>query len=128
MRKVKIEITTKLPSWHFCNSEKAAGLKVSGELCRFCQKTKNGHKCLLYDKWLTSDRGLVDKTSACIKAAVHGTTAIVDHELPQVDPKYIIKESLKTYKQTVNGLLNQGYPQNLAEDIAMKYVLGEDTK
>lgn len=128
MRKVKIEITTKLPSWHFCNLEKSAGLSISSELCRFCKKTKNGHRCLLYDKWLTSDRGLVDKTKACIKAAVHGTTAIVDNELPQVDPKYIIRESLKTYKQTVNGLLSQGYPQNLAEDIAMKYVLGDGTK
>lgn len=128
MRKVKIEITTKLPSWHFCNSEKVAGLKVSGELCRFCQKTKNGHKCLLYDKWLTSDRGLVDKAPACIKATSNKSAAIVDTELPQVDPKYIIKESLKTYKQTVDGLLNQGYPQNLAEDIAMKYVIGDGTK
>lgn len=131
MRKVKLEITAKVPSWHFCNLDKATGkLSVSKELCRFCHQTKTGYRCSLYDKWLTADRGLVDKTPQCIHDTIERSATIVEEDvpaMPQVDPKLIIRESLKAYIKTVNSLVAQGYPQSLAETIAEKYTLGEES-
>lgn len=127
MRKISIELTAKVPAWHFCNLDKTTrSLKVSSELCRFCHKTKDTYRCSLYNVWLTADRGLVNKSDRCIYNTTHRSAAIDECDEPQVDPKLIIRETLKSYKKTVSDLVAQGYPQNLAEIIAEKYTLGED--
>ena len=127
MRKVHIELTAKVPAWHFCNLDKTTrSLKVSSELCRFCHQTKDGYRCSLYNVWLTSDRRLVDKADRCIKDTMQRSAEVVDEDVPQIDPALIISETLKSYKKTLNSLLAQGYPRNLAEAIAEKFTLGED--
>ena len=129
MRKVKIETTAKIPSWNFCNSDKATGkLSVSKELCRFCHSSKTGYRCSLYNCGLSDDRGLVNKAPQCIHATTWGTATVLEEDIAdeiKVDPKLLVKETLKSYKKTVNELLNQGYPPNLAETVAEQYVLGE---
>lgn len=128
MRKVKTTVVTKVPGWHFCNLDKiVTTLEPCQEKCKFCKEVKGGYKCILYDESLSSTPTLVDKTPRCIEATLQGTVEIVE-ETPIVDPKFIIRESLKTYIKTVNDLVNQGYPQQLAENIAQKYVLGEETR
>ena len=127
MRKVKFELTAKVPSWHFCNCDKATlSMKISGELCKFCCKEKNEYRCTLYDCWLTSSKGLVNKAPKCINGTGWGVT-VVEHEevsdLPKVNPQQIAKEAIELYIKTVADLQTQGYPSVLAESAAKKYVL-----
>jgi len=128
MRKVKTTVVTKVPGWHFCNLDKiVTTIEPCQEKCRFCQKIKGGYKCILYDEYLSSTPTLVDKTPRCIEATVNGSVEIAD-ELPSIDPKELIRSALKEYTKTVSGLMAQGYPQYLAEQVAMKYITGEENR
>lgn len=128
MRKVRTTVVTKVPSWHFCNDDKNTwALSPSKEKCKFCKKVKDDYKCILYEEYLSSAHGLVDKAPSCIKATINGSVEIVD-DLPSVDPKELIRSALKEYTKTVSGLMAQGYPQYLAEQVAMKYITGEESR
>lgn len=121
MRKVKQTLTYKVPSWNFCNSDK--NLKVGKETCRFCVKTKFGYICTLYDTQLSESFGAVDKCYQCIQTTAGFKMDIEEPEIPTVDPKLIMRETLTIYKKTLDSLISQGYPRAMAETIATKYVL-----
>lgn len=126
MRKIKLTVKYRVPSWNFCNhdvfTEDDMGSK---ELCRFCIKTKKGYRCVLHDTDLSSDARRVYKNEACIDASA-GFAITADEPVPEgpvVDPKFIMRETLDIYNKTLNDLLNQGYPRQMAESIARKYIL-----
>lgn len=121
MRKVKQTITYKVPSWNFCNSDKTS--KIGKETCRFCVKTKFGYICTLYDTQLAESHGAVSKCYQCIEHTAGFTVEISEPEIPAVDPKFIMSETLAIYKKTLDTLLGQGYPRVMAEKLATKYVL-----
>lgn len=128
MRKVKFEVTAKVPSWHFCNCDKTTmSLKISSELCKFCVKEKAGYRCTLYDCWLSSSKGLVNKAPKCIDGTGWGVT-VVEHEevqdMPKVEPQQIASAAIDEYIKTLEQLQAQGYPPKLAESVAKQYVLG----
>ena len=128
MKKVEITVVAKVPSWHFCNNDKiVATLGPSQEKCKFCQKVKGGYKCMLYDEYLSSTPEWVDKSPRCIEATRDGYDVVTDVQ-PVVDPKTLIREALKEYNKTIAGLMKQGYPQYLAEQVAMKYITGEESR
>lgn len=117
----------RVPSWNFCNYDgQTADNRFSKELCRFCKSTKQGHYCLLHEKWLMADNTFVHKTSDCIEATA-GYAITVDEPVPTsgptIQPKVIIKETLKSYKKAVNELVAQGLPRNMAETLAEKHIL-----
>lgn len=125
MRKIKLALQCRVPSWNFCNYDGfTPDHRYSKELCRFCISTKQGHYCALHDEWLTQDKKFVHKSKACIDATA-GFAVTVDEQVPnvQVDPKVIIAETLKSYKKIVDDLRKQGYPQSMAETVATKYIL-----
>lgn len=129
MRKVKLTLQYRVPTWNFCTLDvPTANGKFSKELCRFCVSTRKGKYCSLYDEWLTEDPTFVHKTCRCIKAtAGFAITADepVPEEGPKVDPKLIMRETINSYKKTVNDLVSQGYPRSMAETIATKYLLDD---
>lgn len=127
MRKVKHEIAYRVPSWALCNLDTVADDPIQKATCRFCVKTKDGHKCVLHDTWLSTEGKIVNKAEAC-KRATAGYAITLDepvHTGPKIEPRQIISETLKEYKKTYNDLLSQGYPKAMAESIATKYMLGE---
>lgn len=128
MRKIKLTLQCRVPSWNFCNSDAPTkDLRYSKELCRFCVKTKTGYHCMLHDESLKADKDFIYKPTACIDATA-GFAITVDEPTPvgpTVDPKLIIRETLKTYTQALNDLLRQGYPREMAETLATKFTTGE---
>lgn len=128
MRKVKITLQHRVPSWNMCNYDGfTADGRTSKDTCRFCQKTKEGYKCLLYDEQLRSDSKFVYKTKCCVTATA-GYAVTADEPVPEgpiVDPKKLISETLKVYRKTYNDLLKQGYPRQIAEQIAAEYMIGD---
>ena len=126
MRKIKIDLQCRVPSWNFCNHDgHTPDDRYSKELCRFCIKTKQGYRCTLHEQWLTSDPTFVHKAPACIKATA-GFAVTADEPTPNaIPPKTIIKQSIKNYKKTVNDLITQGYPRAIAEAAAEVYILEE---
>lgn len=124
MRKVKLDLKIIVPSWNFCNEDKftANGME-SKTKCRFCVSTKKGSYCTLYDEMLASDGTFTHKTAGCIRATA-GFGVEVDDTLVAVDPKLIVRETVKTYNKTLSDLLKSGYPRNIAEQVAMEYVIG----
>ena len=128
MRKVKVNLQHRVPSWNMCNYDgHTADNRFSKETCRFCIKTKQGHRCLLYEEQLRSDATFVYKTADCITATA-GYAMTVDEPVPEgpiVDPKRLIRETIKVYNKTYNNLLKQGYPRQIAEQVATEYMLGD---
>lgn len=125
MRKIKLQLQYRVPSWNFCNHDSyAAAPNFSKERCRFCISTKGGYRCLLTDEDLTSDSSFINKTAICIRATA-GFAVSADEPNIQVDPKLIMRETLIAYNKALNDLLNRGYPRQMAETIANKYVLGD---
>lgn len=126
MKKIKMTLQCRVPSWNFCNCDiPTDNYRFSKEVCRFCVVTKSGCYCALHDCRLTSDSKFIHKTSACIDATA-GFAITVDEPTPiQVDPKLIVRESIKGYTKTLNDLLKQGYPRAMAEMLATKYMTGD---
>lgn len=125
MRKVKLTVECRIPSWNFCNYDGfTKDDRYSKELCRFCVKKRDGYYCTMHDKCLAADKNFVQKCPACIEASAGFATTVVDEPKhgPIVDPKTLIKESVELYAKTVQDLVKQGYPQALAEKVALEYV------
>ena len=124
MRKVKTQLQFRVPSWNYCTLDDfTANGRFSKETCRFCDKTKSGHHCLLFDKKLAADADFVYKTSACIDMTA-GDAVTIDEPTPvAIDPKLIVRETLKSYKKTVAQLVAQKYPRSLAETVAEKMII-----
>ena len=126
MRKIKLELKCRVPSWNFCNHDGFTdNNRYSKELCRFCVVSKNGHYCALHDEWLTTDPHFVHKTTKCIDATAGFQISVDEEAAPQIDPKMIARETIKEYKKLVNGLMAQNFPRNLAETIAQKQIIGD---
>lgn len=126
MRNIKVAVEYRVPSWNFCNVDSVTvNGTVSKSRCRFCVTTKQGTRCSLYDEDLLTDSTFTHKTKKCIKATAGFQVTADEPTTIDVDPKLIIKETLNSYKKTVADLVKQGYPQNMAESIATKYILGD---
>lgn len=121
MKNVKITLTYAAPSWNFCDFD-------NGRLCRFCDKTKTGYVCRLYDENLSSCNGMVDKSTKCVRASAGFSTEVVSEapaaNMPKIEPKLIMSEAIKMYTKALDELLTQGYPRPLAEKLAKQSVLG----
>lgn len=126
MRTIKVDLKCQVPSWNYCNHDgPTKDNRFSKEVCRFCVSTKAGKRCMLYDQALTADEHFIHKTCKCIDATAGFKTTIEDEPQISIDPKEIIRETLKEYNKTVKDLQKQGYPQVLAETLATKYLTGE---
>lgn len=126
MRKIKQEINYSVPSWNFCNKDEVQpDGRYSKELCRFCIKTKNGHRCMLYDELLTTDPNFVHKTKGCINASAGFHTEVTEIVPPVAVPKLMMRETIKSYNKAVNDLMAQGYPRDLANKLAEQHILNK---
>lgn len=124
MRKIKLTLKCRVPSWGYCNYDGfTANNRPSKELCRFCTKDKNGYKCLLHDERLATKDIFVMKSAACVDATAGFAITADEEPTPHVDPKSLIKEALNGYTQLVAKLIKQGYPRAVAEQVAKKYML-----
>ena len=125
MRKIKLEVKLRVPSWNFCTLDGFThDDRFSKELCRFCIKTKNGYRCMLHDEGLKADSTFVYKCPKCIDVTA-GFRLEDEPEVVPVDPKTIIRETLAEYRKAVAQLVAQGFPQSMAETLATKYMLNE---
>lgn len=123
MRKVKLEMSHRLPSWNFCKLDGfTADGRFSKENCKFCVKVKGCYRCLLFDANLTADADFVHKCPQCIKATA-GYGVEEAPTIPPVDPKLIMKETIKQYKNAQAQLVAQGYPRSMADKLAEQFVL-----
>ena len=126
MRKIKAQLTLKLPSWHYCNYDGfTANDRYSKDLCRFCEKTRYGHRCRLFDSDLMADPRFVHKAAECIRLCDGEYVEEAPPAPEVVDVKLLSKEMLKEFVKRRTELQKQGYPFALAEKAAAKYVLGE---
>ena len=125
MRKITSTVTYTAPNWNFCNSDNLVAGEVTTQKCRFCQKTRDGYKCLLYDRELSSKGKFVDKTRECCMAAAGYESVITEPApVPSIDPQSLMKQAVDLYAKTYADLLNQGYPDKIADQVAREYVLG----
>jgi hypothetical protein len=126
MKRIHSTVHYDVPSWNFCNSDNLSiDSELTGGMCKFCHKTKDGHKCLLYDEDLSTKGRLVSKTQGCCKTTAGFTSVIDTQPAPTIQPKELMKQTIKLYAKTVNDLMAQGYPKAIAETVAMKHILGE---
>lgn len=134
IKRVTTKITYRVPAWEFCNGQGNAFGRPSTDVCRFCVKEKGHYRCALYNEVLGTEQGnLIKKARACYKATAGFDSVVVDEEpevadeatddIPKVDPKVIVKGTLKLYQKTYHALINQGYPASIAEQVAYEYVL-----
>lgn len=127
MRKIKLSLQYRVPSWNFCNSDVPVDeFTDSKEVCRFCVSTKKGKRCVLFDAALAADENYIYKAPPCIEASAGYVVEVEEPtKQPAVQPKVLIRETIKEYNKLMNDLLKQGYPRSLAESIAAKQMTGE---
>lgn len=124
MRNVKLDMKVRVPSWDFCTLDDfTANGRFSKETCRFCTKTKGGHRCTLFDEALAADATFVHKTPRCIRMSA-GYPDEPQQPVATPSPHTVMSEAIKEYKKTVLYLRSQGYPQSMAEMLAEQSVLG----
>ena len=125
MKTIKSTVSYRVPHWNYCNVDR---FDVDGtpskQVCQFCIKTKGGYRCALYDQPLMSDGVQIRKTPQCCKATAGYESVIEPAEAPTVQPRDLMKATIELYNKTVNDLVNQGYPRQMAEKAAEKHVLG----
>lgn len=129
LKKVTTEITYKVPAWSHCNIQGNAFGQPSKDKCRFCVKEKDHYRCALYNEVLGTSQGiLVNKARACEKATAGYRSVVVDVESPAptpvVEPKKFIKHTIAEYNKLRKQLVNQGYPDAIAERVAQEYLTG----
>ena len=129
MKWVKTTVNYKVPHWNFCNVDRFDyDATASKQLCRFCQKTREGYRCALYDQSLLADHGRVSKALQCCETTA-GFPSVIEREeiadVPTISPKDLMKHAIEAYTKTVEALINQGYPRAIAEQVAKKHVLGD---
>lgn len=79
---------------------------------------------MLYEQPLKSDGEFIDKVRACCKATAGFASSIVEApQAPTIEPRELIKQAIDLYAKTVNDLLKQGYPRQIAETVAKKHLL-----
>ena len=128
MKYIESTITYRVPNWNFCNVDRFdIDATPSKQVCQFCIKTKDGHRCALYDQPLMSDGKQIQKVRQCCKATAGFASVIAPaiEETPTIKPKDLIEATINMYNKTVNELLSQGYPRQMAELAAKKHVLGD---
>lgn len=124
MRKIKVDLQCRVPSWNYCNcDDPTPDQRYSKERCRFCVSTKQGYYCSLHDEHLMADKHWIYKPDKCIKATAGFRVSIDEESPPPVDPKLIMRETLKSYNKMVKELMQQNYPRAMAEAVATKYIL-----
>lgn len=130
MKKIKSTVSYVVPHWQFCNSDNLVyDDEIPKETCKFCVKTKTGHKCLLYNETLSVNDGLISKVRKCCKATA-GFKSEIDVDTmkqpqgPTVDPREVMKQTIELYDKTVRELTAQKYPRQMAESLAKQYILG----
>ena len=126
MKKLKTEVTYKVPSWNFCNMETGTMFtgKVSKETCRFCIKKNGAYRCILHNEPLTYDGAFIDKTEGCCVATAGVGIEILEPAPVAIEPKKIIKMAIDEYTAQVGMLVAQGYPQAMAEKFAKQSLFG----
>lgn len=127
MRQIKSTVTYVVPNWNFCNSDNVIhGGEITKNTCRFCIKSKTGHHCVLYDRSLSVNDGLIYKVRACCEATAGFASAIdLPPPTPTINPKELMRHTIDLYTKTVNDLVNQGYPRSLADIAAKNGILSE---
>lgn len=123
LAKVTTSVTYKVPAWGHCNLQANMFGKPSKDKCRFCAKEKGYYRCALYNEVLATSGDLIKKARACEKATA-GFASVVEDEVPQVDPKLIIKSALTEYVRVRKQLIAQGYPEAVADKVAADYLIG----
>lgn len=127
MKKIKSTVTYRVPHWNFCNSDNLLdGSELSKNACRFCIKTKTGRYCALHDETLDVNDGFIKKAAACRKITADPRIEIdTTPQVPTIQPREIMKQTIELYNKTVNDLIAQGYPKQLADNLAKQYVLDQ---
>ena len=131
LKKVKTEITYRVPAYEYCNLIKKGSLaQPTADMCRFCVKdSRKGYRCALYNMPLeTINMAIVKKTRDC-ERAVLGYKSVVEDvieepEEAKVDPSLIVKTTVAEYEKLRKSLISQGYPETVAVKVATQYVTG----
>ena len=126
MKRIKSTVYYTVPNWNFCNSDNLInGGELSKHTCRFCVKDKTGYYCLLHDEPLSVKDALISKVHECCKATAGFNTTIdtVPPPGPTVEPREIIRQTIDLYNRTLDDLMRQGYPRQLAQNAARQYIL-----
>lgn len=71
-----------------------------------------------------SDGKQIQKIRQCCKATAGFESVIEPATAPTIPPKDLMKATIELYNKTVNDLISQGYPRQIAEQVAKQHVLG----
>lgn len=125
MKTIKSTITYKVPGWNYCNVDKFDyDGTPSKRVCQFCIKTKEGHRCALYNAPLYTNGNDIQKLTPCCRATAGFESVVEQPEAPTIDPKELMAHTIELYDRTTRELVNQGYPRQMAEVAARKHILG----
>ena len=127
MKTVKSTVSYKVPHWNFCNVDKFdIDATPSKQVCQFCIKERGGYRCALYNQPLMSNGNRINKVRECCRATA-GFESVIEEppQAPTINPKDLIEQTIKLYSKTVNDLLSQGYPRQMAEAAAKKYIMSD---
>lgn len=123
MRKITTTLTYRVEAGPYCNLYKFGSATPDPKnVCRFCVKNnQGGYTCAMYNELLSSQGKVVEKLSKCSLAMCKGKDEVEDLASVAatfVDPKKMIADIIKQYQITVDSLVGQGFPADIAADAA----------
>lgn len=69
MKDVTTKVKYRVPNWNYCNHDMLGDFaKITNATCRFCEKSQDGYRCLIYNRRLSAKGKLINKTNECINA------------------------------------------------------------
>lgn len=112
MKTMTTTVTYKVPDGLYCNHKLQKSTPLTR--CRFCTDLGKGmFTCVLYNDPLSVYSGaLILKSERCSKQEGYVEDA------PLLTPKQIIKHSLAVYHKIYKKMLEAGYPEALAHQVA----------
>ena len=127
MKTIKSTVAYKVPHWNYCNVDRFdIDATPSKQVCQFCIKTNEGHRCALYNAPLMSNGKQIQKLTPCVRATA-GYASVIEPEesaaAPTIKPKDLMEQTIDLYSKTVNDLITKGYPRQMAEKAAKKFIL-----
>lgn len=126
MKKITTTVTHRVSDGQYCNLSPTRYKNFPIEQrCRFCTNVgKSTFVCVMHNLPLVVEEGcLIRKAPQCLRNMFQRGLTVTEPDVPQINPKELMKWTMDEFDKIYKNLLTAGYPDALAMKTAREHVL-----